>query len=123
MKGNPQTAVYLICPKNKSLQRKHVEVCRRCKSNSRCKPYIEYSQNTATENLAETPTDIDRSHVLRHIIQELHEIRKMTHSNTMNPSAPRPKRRKRRRQRKLVIRDIQKALKDIQSLCRQADRI
>ena len=124
MKGNPQTAVYLICPKNKSLQRKHVEVCRRCKSNSRCKPYLEYHQSVAAENFTETPTtDIDRAQLLGHIIQELHEIKKLTFADTIDPPAPRPKRRKRRSQQKLVITDIQKVLKDIQSLCKQSDFI
>jgi hypothetical protein len=120
MKGNPQTAVYLICAKNKSLQRKHEAVCKRCKSNSRCKPYLEYRQSVAAENYAETSTDIDRSQLLRHIIQELQEIQKLTHTDTTAPPAPHPKSKRHRSKQKLVIADIQTVLKDIQSLYRQS---
>jgi hypothetical protein len=117
MKGNPKTAIYLICDKNKSLQRKHVEVCSRCESNSRCKPYLEYRQSISAENFVEATTDVDRSQLLRHIVQELREIKKLVHTDPINPPAPDPKKRKHRFRQKIVIADIQTTLKDIQSLC------
>jgi hypothetical protein len=118
MKGNSQTAVYLTCTKNKSLQRKHVEVCKRCKSSSRCKPYLEYRQNVTVENAAETATDIDRSQLLRHIIQELQEIKQLTLTDTVAPPEPYLERRPAISGQKLRIGDIRTAIKEIQLLCK-----
>jgi hypothetical protein len=117
MKGKQTTAVYLICDKNKSLQRKHVEVCKRCESNVRCKPYREYRQSISAENFAEATTDVDRSQLLRHIIQELWEIKKLAHTDTVNPPTPDFKKKKHRSRQKIIVADIQTILKDIQMLC------
>ena len=121
MKGNSPAAVYLTCTKNKSLQRKHVEVCKRCKSNSRCKAYLEFCQSVTAENTVEISTDIDRLQLLRHIIQELQEIKKLTLIETMAPLEPYRKRRQVIPGQKLQIGDIRKTIKEIQLLCKQSN--
>jgi hypothetical protein len=120
MKGNSQTAVYLSCTKNRTFQRKHVEVCKRCKTNTSCKPYQEYIQTIPTENAVESLTDIDRSQLLRHIIKELQEIKKLTLTGTMAPANPFRKKKRGISKQKLRIGDIRTAIKEIQLLCKQS---
>lgn len=34
--------IYLTCTRHKSLQKKHIDVCRQCQWNATCEPYQEY---------------------------------------------------------------------------------
>ena len=72
-----QTAIYLTCTKNRSLQKKHIDVCRKCPSNEDCREFQEKIQ-------LEPMTPIPARHIpkptenpLVHIIEQLLEIRKL----------------------------------------------
>jgi hypothetical protein len=43
-KKNDGESGFISCPKSKNLSRKHVQVCRTCKSHKKCKAYQEYLQ-------------------------------------------------------------------------------
>ncbi|MFC1811675.1 hypothetical protein ACFL03_03190 [Thermodesulfobacteriota bacterium] len=49
--------IYLTCTRHKSLQKKHIDVCRQCQWNTTCEPYQEYySSEAATEGKKPLPT-------------------------------------------------------------------
>jgi len=72
-----QTAIYLTCTKNRSLQKKHIDVCRKCSSNDNCREFQEYKQLEPAaprpDRAIPEPTEIP----LVHIIEQLIEIRKL----------------------------------------------
>jgi hypothetical protein len=39
--------IYLICTRHKSLQKKHIDVCRQCQWNATCEPYQEHCSSEA----------------------------------------------------------------------------
>ena len=72
-----QTAIYLTCTKNRSLQKKHIDVCKKCPSNEDCREFQEKIQ-------LEPMTPVPAQHIpeptenpLVLIIQQLTEIRKL----------------------------------------------
>ena len=72
-----QTAIYLRCTKNKSFQKKHIDVCRKCSSNHGCREFQEYKQPEpvapGSDRFTPKPTEIP----LAYIIEQLIEIRKL----------------------------------------------
>ncbi|RLB97197.1 MAG: hypothetical protein DRH90_23715 [Deltaproteobacteria bacterium] len=80
-----QTAIYLTCTKNRSLQKKHIDVCRKCSSNDNCREFREYKQlepavprpDRSIPELTEIP--------LVHIIEQLIEIRKLVGDGRSTP--------------------------------------
>ena len=50
--------IYLTCTRHKSLQKKHIDVCRQCQWNTTCEPYQEYcSSEAATKDEKPLPAD------------------------------------------------------------------
>jgi hypothetical protein len=117
MKGTQQTAVYLICTRNKGYQRKHVAVCKQCKFNGRCQAFVEYCRSIPAETTVETPSGIDRTRLLRHIIQELQEIKKLTYDQNLSSPEPAYVSARHRFQEDRCISEIKAALHDIKLLC------
>jgi len=81
MKVN-QTAIYLTCTKKRSLQKKHIDVCRRCPSNGDCR---EFQEN---QHLAPIPTLHTSKYTedyLPNITQQLTEIRKLVGDGESTP--------------------------------------
>ena len=72
-------ATYLICPRKKGLQKKHIDICHRCDFNASCKPFHEYIQDkTETESHESSISDKTQSisaDLLRDILKELKEIK------------------------------------------------
>ena len=49
--------IYLTCTRHKSLQKKHIDVCRQCQWNATCEPYQEYcSSEVPAESKEPLPT-------------------------------------------------------------------
>jgi hypothetical protein len=49
--------IYLTCTRHKSLQKKHIDVCRQCQWNTTCEPYQAYcSSESITERKKPLPT-------------------------------------------------------------------
>ena len=116
MEGKQQAAVYLICTKNSSFQRKHLEVCRRCESNTRCKAYLEYSRSLSAQKSVDPPTAADRSQLLNHMIQELYEIQKLAHDAKTSSHAAYGLRDIHLSVQDRVVLEIKAALEDIQRI-------
>lgn len=80
-----QTAIYLTCTKNRSLQKKHIDVCRKCSSNDNCREFQEYKQlepaASRPDRSIPEPTEIP----LVHIIEQLIEIRKLVSDGRSTP--------------------------------------
>jgi len=86
MKVN-QTAIYLTCTKKRSLQKKHIDVCRRCPSNGDCR---EFQEN---QHLAPIPTLHTSKYTedyLPNITKHLIEIRKLVGDDGPTPSLKNP---------------------------------
>jgi hypothetical protein len=80
-----QTAIYLTCTKNRSLQKKHIDVCKKCPSNEDCREFQEKIQ-------LEPMTPIPAEHIHRpteipllDIIEQLLEIRKLVGDGEPTP--------------------------------------
>jgi len=80
-----QRAIYLTCTKNRSLQKKHIDVCKKCPSNGDCREFQEKIQR-------EPMTPIPARHILEptevplvHIIEQLLEIRKLVSDGEPTP--------------------------------------
>ena len=80
-----QTAIYLTCTKNRSLQKKHIDVCRKCSSNDNCREFQEYKQlePAAPRPDRSTPKPTEIPLVL--IIEQLIEIRKLVGDGRSTP--------------------------------------
>lgn len=117
MKGKEQAAVYLTCSRNKSYQRKHVAVCRQCKFNHRCAAFSEYRRSISSEKASDAPGGIDRNRILRHIIQELKEIKRLVSGGSEPSSVSFPAVNKDSIKLHHHIADIKTALDDIRRLC------
>jgi hypothetical protein len=80
-----QTAIYLTCTKNRSLQKKHIDVCRKCSSNDNCRDFQEYKQlepaAPGPDRSTPKPTEIP----LVDIIEQLLEIRKLVGDGRSTP--------------------------------------
>ena len=64
-----KSAIYLTCTKNRSFQKKHIDVCKKCPSNDGCKEFQSYEQLKPIPKPAEIP--------LADIIKQLTDIRKL----------------------------------------------
>jgi hypothetical protein len=80
-----RTAIYLTCNKNRSLQKKHIDVCRKCSSNDGCREFQEYKQlepaAPGPDRSTPKPTEIP----LADIIEQLIEIRKLVGDGRSTP--------------------------------------
>jgi len=77
-----QTAVYLTCTKNRGLQKKHIDVCRKCPSNEDCREFQEKIQlEPIPARHIPKPTEIP----LVGIIEQLIEIRKLVGDGESTP--------------------------------------
>ena len=68
-------SVYLTCTKNRSHQRKHIEVCQRCPANHECRPFQEYATQEFTDPIQIAPPTRDYDPRLLVIVEQLKEIR------------------------------------------------
>jgi hypothetical protein len=80
-----QTAIYLTCTKNRSLQKKHIDVCKKCPSNEDCR---EFQEKIQLEPMTPTParhTSKPTEIPLLDIIEQLIEIRKLVGDGEPTP--------------------------------------
>ena len=80
-----QTATYLTCTKNRSLQKKHIDVCKKCPSNEDCR---EFQEKIQLEPMAPIPArhiPKPTENPLVHIIEQLLEIRKLVGDGKPTP--------------------------------------
>jgi len=85
-----QTAIYLTCTKKRSLQKKHIDVCRKCPSNEDCR---EFQENKQLEPMAPIPTlhtSKCTEDPLFNIIEQLIEIRKLVGDDGSAPLLKNP---------------------------------
>ena len=72
-----QTAIYLTCTKNRSLQKKHIDVCKKCPSNEDCREFQEKIQREPMTPIAARRIPKPAETPLLDIIEQLIEIRKL----------------------------------------------
>ena len=73
---------YLVCTKNRGLQRKHIAVCKRCSGNHDCREYQEYLRMEPV--VAEPMKPIQKAVTLpmSDLIEQLAEIRQLVGGTT-----------------------------------------
>lgn len=85
-----QTAIYLTCTKKRRLQKKHIDVCRKCLSNEDCR---EFQENKQLEPMAPIPAlyalKCTGDHLFN-IIKQLIEIRKLVSDDGPTPLLKNP---------------------------------
>jgi len=75
---HPNKVIYLICPRHKSRQKKHIDICRQCQWNTDCEPYRKYAEPEPSlkskDSLATRKAPPVPDVIVKHIINELEEI-------------------------------------------------
>jgi len=84
-------ATYLICPRKRGLQKKHIDVCHRCDFNVSCEPYREYARDKPeTKGPGAVPSDQNHpvsGGLLRDVVKELKEIKILLTDRRMGPES------------------------------------
>jgi hypothetical protein len=78
-------AIYLTCTRHKSLQRKHIDVCRQCEWNTTCEPYLAYCDSEPSpenkESLPISQPALKTDLLVEYIRKELRDIKILVESS------------------------------------------
>jgi hypothetical protein len=85
-----QTAIYLTCTKNRSLQKKHIDVCKKCPSNEDCREFQEKIQLEPMTPIPALHTPKPTEFPLVDIIEQLIEIRELVGDGEPTPLLKNP---------------------------------
>ena len=70
--------LYLTCPRHKSRQKKHIDICRQCQWNTDCEPYQRYDEPEplldSKDSLATLKAPPAQNVIIKQILNELEEI-------------------------------------------------
>ena len=79
---NQASSRYLVCTNNRGLQRKHIEVCKRCTCNDDCREFQEYLRMEPEHAEPMVPTLKPVAISMVDLIERLSEIRQLVGNGT-----------------------------------------
>ena len=113
--------VYLTCTRHRSLQKKHIDVCRQCQWNATCEPYQEYCSSKVLAKRKEPPQSAAPQPISEdladYIRNELGEIRTILENRTLVENQAAPLLRTPPPFRDDVLEVIKEELREIKTLC------